>query len=372
MLNIILFTSATNTSGGTRQALYLAQGLAEQGHAVRFFVPPHAALPELAPDAPFWRFFSAPSSWRQDIEGCMDELAQNGRPTVIHAFHNAAVKKAAWWGLFWKKKALTVAHRGVLFRPGNPLPYWSPGMDAFLVNSRACAKVLRGIGLSSKRLFYVPNCVPDSRLVARQTAESLRTELGMEPEAPLFLCIGNDNPNKGIKELLHAFALAFPEARSQTPMPHLALLGLTPALWQGLAEKQGLKDRIHCLGKSEEVGSYLAAATALVLPSFSESMPNTLLEAVRAGLPCIGTDVGAVSDVLLGEEYSGASPCGLVVPPGDVPALAQAMQSLEEKPELRAALAAAAKNEGERYRPEKRIRLVEEIYTQLLRKKGLL
>jgi glycosyltransferase involved in cell wall biosynthesis len=133
-------------------------------------------------------------------------------------------------------------------------------------------------------------------------------------------------------------------------------------------EQLGQSGRVHCLERSEDVGSYLATATVFVLPSLSESMPNTLLEAVRIGLPCIGTHVGAVPDILGSPE----SPCGLVVPPGDIPALADAMRRVVNEPELRASLAVAALKQGDAYKPEKRIALVESIYTQLLRKKGLL
>lgn len=381
LMNVILFTSAANSSGGSRQALYLAGGLAEHGHTVRFFVPRQSSLPALAPGAPFWRFFGARSGWKEDIETAMNDMARNGNPVVIHAFHNAAVKRAAWWGLFWKKRALVVAHRGVLFRPNNPLPYWSPGVDAFLVNSRACATILRGIGLSSERLFYVPNCVPDKRLAAAPPPAALRAAFGIGPDAPVFLCIGGNKSYKGVKELLLAFASAFPSASvssipnstaspgpNVTPAPHLIVLGLDPALWRPLSRRLGLEERAHLLEKREDIGGYLAAASVFVLPSLSESMPNTLLEAVRAGLPCIGTDVGAVSDILCGPEKA----CGLVVPPGNVPALAAAMRRLAADPELRAAFSAAALAKGGDYRPEKRIALVERIYTELLQKKGLL
>jgi len=133
-------------------------------------------------------------------------------------------------------------------------------------------------------------------------------------------------------------------------------------------EQLGQSASIHCLNKTEDVGSYLAAASAFVQPSLSESMPNTLLEAVRAGLPSIGTHVGAIPDILLGQK----SPCGLIVPPGDIPALADAMRRMAGEPELRASLATAALKEGDAYRPEKRVALVESIYTQLLYKKRLL
>lgn len=362
-MNVILFTSAANTSGGSRQALYLAEGLAGRGHNVLFFVPERSALPTLAPDRDFWRFLGKARTWRQSLESAMP----GDGPCVVHAFHNAAVKRLAWWGLFWRKRAATAAHRGVIFRPNNPLPYWSPGIDRFLVNSEACGRILRGMGLSARRISYVPNAVPDSRLVPGMPREALRASLNIPPDAPLFLCVGGNKPYKGVKELIEAFARAFPETDADL-IPHLVIVGLDPRLWEPLTAELGMSRRIHCLGRTEDVGSYLRAATAFVLPSLSESMPNTLLEAVRAGLPCIGTAVGAVPDILSGAGKT----CGLVVPPGNVPALASAMDRMLAEPGLRAELAAGALTEGERYRPEKRLDLVEDIYMELLRDKGLL
>ena len=214
-MHILLFTSAGNTSGGSRQALYLARGLAERGHSVLFFVPRTSSLPQLAPDMPFWRLYTDSGRLRRHLEAAMPAP---GTPLVVHAFHNAAVKQAAWWGLFWKKRAVTVAHRGVIYWPRNPLPYWSPGIDAFLVNSTACVRILRRLGVSPRRLFHVPNAVPDSRLVPGVPPAALRASLGIPDEAPVFFCIGGNSPNKGVRELIGAFALAFPETRP-APLP---------------------------------------------------------------------------------------------------------------------------------------------------------
>ena len=125
-----------------------------------------------------------------------------------------------------------------------------------------------------------------------------------------------------------------------------------------------MTERIHCIPPSEHIADYLAAASAFVLPSLSESMPNTLLEAVRAGLPVIGTAVGAVPDII--EDR------GLLVPPGDVPALAEAMRKLAGDAGLRARLADKVREQAPLYGPERRLDQVEGIYTDLLRKKGLL
>jgi glycosyltransferase involved in cell wall biosynthesis len=217
--------------------------------------------------------------------------------------------------------------------------------------------------VSARRIFYVPNAVPDSRLVPRLNPGALRVSLGIPDDALVFFCIGGNKPYKGVRELITAFAGAFPESAPGTlPRPHLVVIGLNPELWRDLRREPGLAARIHCLGKTEDVGSYLAAASVFVLSSLSESMPNTLLEAMRAGLPCIGTAVGATPDLLAG--------CGLVVPPGDPPALALAMQSMAEDDSLRSGLAAATQARAGDYAPEKRIDLVERIYSDLLRSRG--
>ena len=375
-MNVILLSSSRNTSGGSRQALYLARGLEERGHSVLFFVPEKSRLPALAPDWPHWRFLKGgKGQWRKQVEAAM---AESGGPCVFHAFHNAAVKLAAWWGLFWKKRAVVVAHRGVLFRPNNPLPYWLPGIDRFLVNSQACARVLRKIGLSAKRIVYVPNSIPDSRVTPALPPGSVRAELGIEDDALVFLCIGGNKPVKGSEQLIRAFAAAFATPApgstnsatsgrdaSGNPVPvHLALVGVVPELWRPLCAELGMTERIHCIPPSEHIADYLAAASAFVLPSLSESMPNTLLEAVRAGLPVIGTAVGAVPDII--EDR------GLLVPPGDVPALAEAMRKLAGDAGLRARLADKVREQAPLYGPERRLDQVEGIYTDLLRKKGLL
>ena len=351
-MRILIFTSSGNKSGGSRQALYLAQGLAGRGHEVRLFTTPDAQLRSLDPQASFWRDLT-PGAWR----ACLEAEMPAGAPCVVHAFHNKAVKCAAWWGISWHERAVVVAHRGVLFRPKNPLPYWSPGIDGFLVNSKACAGVIRTWGVSRKRLFCVPNSVPDERL-ACAGREAARTELGFAPDDFVFGCVAGDNPNKGAEVLLKAFALAF---STETNGPKLLISGLGYQAPFELHRELNLGDNVRLEGPTEAVALRLAAMDAFVLPSLSESMPNTLLEAVRFGLPAIGSGVGAVPEIL--------ETCGLVVPPGNVEALAQALRRLYDDVELRAGLREAACAAREAYAPDKRLDLVESIYAELMRRK---
>jgi glycosyltransferase involved in cell wall biosynthesis len=356
-MNIALFTSSTNTSGGSRQALYLARGLAERGHRLVFFVPAGAALPGLAPDFPFSVLPADRRAWRRSVDAALPADA----PSVLHAFHNAAVKAVAVWGLFRKKPFVTLAHRGVVFRPKNPLPYWSPGIDRFTVNSPACARVLRSIGVRRSRIACVPNGIPDERLRIPRDSAELRAFLGIPPDAFVFLSIGGEAAYKGADVLLRAFASAFPDDGPEAPF--LVLLGLESLPRGGVAGE----GRIRRAGYAEDVGSFLAAADAYVQPSRSESMPNTLLEALRFGLPCVGTAVGAIPDIL---NPAGGDSCGLLARPGSVSGLAVALRRLHGDAGLRAAAARAARKRGDRFGMDGRLDIVEALYRDLLHAEG--
>lgn len=363
-MNIIYFTSSNNKSGGTRQAYYLAKGMEERGHAVRFFVPGNSSMVDLHPEWTAWGFLDDKKNWRNKIEQAMK--AMKG-PVVVHAFHNAAVKRLAWWGLFWKKRAVCCAHRGVIYRPANPLPYWSPGIDAFLVNSKACAEVLRSVGLSPKRTQVVANSVPDERITPVRQREAIRAELGMSADDIVFGTIADSSPIKGVDKLLEAFGRAFCQDRGQSlaPPPNVRLLiqGASPSLCPDWLTTSSLRERIHFLPHQNNVSDALAAMDCFVLPSLSESMPNTLLEAVRSGLPAIGSQVGAVAEIL--------ATCGISVIPGDIPSLSKALLLMATDGSMRAQMAKNARINGDQYRPEKRLELVESIYIDLLCKRGL-
>src|SRR5204863_6670367 len=80
-----------------------------------------------------------------------------------------------------------------------------------------------------------------------------------------------------------------------------------------------------------------------VLPSFAENLPMSILEAFACGIAVIATPVGAVTDVITHETT------GLLVPPGDVDALTDALRRLIADGKLREALGAAAKRDHAQY-----------------------
>ena len=92
---------------------------------------------------------------------------------------------------------------------------------------------------------------------------------------------------------------------------------------------------VHLAGFTDDVPGFLAALDVFCLPSRAEGLPLALLEAMMAGLPCLATAVGEIPAAVGG--------AALVVPPGDVDALTEALRRLLGDPDLRAELAGRAR-----------------------------
>lgn len=351
-MRVIIITSSSNRSGGTRQAIYQAQGLQERGHEVTLCLPHDSELWELpeAHDNPLWHALPKNSAvHRADIESL---FPSQQTPTIVHAFHNKAVKRVAWWGLFWRNRRLAcVAHRGVIYRPGNPFPYLSPAMKAVIPNSEACARTLWCC--PSRKIHVVPNAIPESRTLPNRTGEEMRTELDIPAGTLTFVYVGNNNPAKGTELLLRAFA------QLKETAYRLILIGPTPDSWQPVCHELGIEHSVRLVGRTEQVSNYLQIADAFVFPSRTmDSAPNTLLEAIRMGLPVVATTVGGVPEIARGN--------GLLVPPDNIPALTAAMSRMAADPEQRTRWREQSEKQGRIYTVTARCEALEAIYQSVL------
>jgi glycosyltransferase involved in cell wall biosynthesis len=109
------------------------------------------------------------------------------------------------------------------------------------------------------------------------------------------------------------------------------------AHFAGLVERAGLAGRISLPGwvGRDEVAGLLAAADVLVLPSYDEALPMAVVEAMAHGLAVIATPVGVLSEILVNEINA------LVVPPGDIAGLTEALVRLIDDAALRRRLGQA-------------------------------
>ena len=122
-------------------------------------------------------------------------------------------------------------------------------------------------------------------------------------------------------------------------------------------KSQGLADVVRFVGwiDGDDKMERLRNAELLVLPSYFEGMPNSLIEAMAAGLAVVGTNVGAVEDVV----SDGVS--GFIVPPGNVDRLFEALLKLIGDSDLRSRMGQAGQRIAtERFSTERAVdRLVQ-------------
>jgi glycosyltransferase involved in cell wall biosynthesis len=110
----------------------------------------------------------------------------------------------------------------------------------------------------------------------------------------------------------------------------------------------------------EDCRAFMESLDVFVMPSFSEGTPNSVVEAMACGKPIIASEVGGIPD-MIGTES------GIVVPPGDMEALAAAMLRLARDEDLRSKMGAAAKERYEKlFSPKVVVPLMIETYQRVM------
>jgi glycosyltransferase involved in cell wall biosynthesis len=133
---------------------------------------------------------------------------------------------------------------------------------------------------------------------------------------------------------------------SRWPELHVVLLGEGPSL-PDFERQAAMLDQVELVGFVSNLGDWLAAADAFVLPSLHEGAASVLFDAFHAGLPVVATDIPGVTDVV----HEGET--GLLVPSADPDALAAALLRLRDEPGLRERLSERARAVATQYRPER-------------------
>jgi glycosyltransferase involved in cell wall biosynthesis len=140
-----------------------------------------------------------------------------------------------------------------------------------------------------------------------------------------LLVVGRLDTVKG-----HHIAVEAMAKEGLSPDIHLHVVGLGPREQElrALAHSFGIADRVHMLGFRRNVYDYIAHCNVLLMPSLHEGLPYTLLEAMALGTPIIASRVGGLVEVIENQST------GLLIPPRDVTALAQAIVRLRQEPQL--------------------------------------
>jgi glycosyltransferase involved in cell wall biosynthesis len=223
------------------------------------------------------------------------------------------------------------------------------------LTSRLEASELERFGWRFSRLAVIPNGIDEPMASAGDISADVKAIAAAQP---LVLFLGRLSWKKGLDRLLRAFG--------QSRNGKLAIVGtddegFAPQL-EKLAETLGIADRVRVLARTV-IGSekeYLfASARLFVLSSYSENFGNTVLEAMRRGVPVVVTpEVGAAEIV----QQSG----GGIVAQGDAEALGAAITRLVDNPDFARSMGEAGQRHVMRHYTWAGISaLMEELYESL-------
>ncbi|RBY81451.1 glycosyltransferase family 1 protein [Blastococcus sp. TF02-09] len=226
------------------------------------------------------------------------------------------------------------------------------GADLVLAVSSDLAANARRAGAPDVRVApaLAPPLAP-----ARRGRDEVRAELGVAEGRPLVVAVGRLHPQKGYDVLLDAVG----RWAGRDDPPLVAIAGDGPLHDELAARIAAERLPVVLLGRRDDVADLLGAADVCVLPSRWEGSPFTAQEALRAGTPLVSTRAGGIPE-LVGEAAD-------LVPVGDAPALADALERVLGDPAHAAALGEAGRRQAAQWPDEAGAgRRVVAVYRELL------
>jgi L-malate glycosyltransferase len=176
----------------------------------------------------------------------------------------------------------------------------------------------------------------------------------------LLVHLSNFRPVKRIQDVVEVFARVAREVPAR-----LMLIGDGPdrSIAEYLAREHNIQDRVHFVGKQDNVNELLPLADLMLMPSEMESFGLAALEAMACGVPTIATDVGGVSELVENGHN------GLLFEVGDVGSMsAAAIALLRDEPRLRRMSEAGRKTAQDHFCASRVIPLYEEYYERVIRR----
>jgi glycosyltransferase involved in cell wall biosynthesis len=226
----------------------------------------------------------------------------------------------------------------------------------YIAVSQAVAQQLRQtFRVPAQKIQVIHNSIPWASF-DNPCSAALRATLSAETQRPVVLTVARLDKQKG-----HTYLL---EALGQVPEAILALAGDGPerTALTTLAQRLNLSERVIFLGHRNDIGDLLACCTLFVLPSIYEGLPLSVLEAMAAGKPVVATAVGGTPEALVHMET------GLLVPPADPKALADAIRQILSDPERACRMGAAGRARVRReFSADSMAQRVMQVYTERLK-----
>ncbi len=297
----------------------------------------------------------------------IERILEMRQPDIVQT-HNVKSHFLMRYSGLWRKYRWLAFHHGYVttdakMRLYNQLDRWSLQRAAHLVT--VCGpfrEQLESRGIPPDRITVRHNAINPFAMPEAGELEAARRSIPCPAGTPLLLTVSRLSHEKGHVDLLEALAIL----KRCGSRCHTVIVGegYERGAIERARERLGLTDEVTLIGHKNDVRPWFAIAGVYLMPSHSEGSPNSLLEAMTAGVPCVASSVGGIPEIMTDERT------GLLTPPRNPEALAKAISRLLADPTLAGSLAANACAEIARFNPDAYHANLVQVYQQVIGSNG--
>ena len=356
---VLQINSARTWRGGEQQTLWLCQGLQRRGHQIFLACQPDSPLMERALRVGLSvNPVAMRGEWDVMAVRKLVRLIRRQAIEVVH-FHTA---HAHTLGLLAAQRAgvpVRVLTRRVDFHiHRHPLNRWKygPALMVIVAISDGIRKVLLEDGIAPERVITVRSGIDLARIRKVGDTSGLRGEFGISGDCLVVGMVAALAPHKDHRNFLEAAALV----KKKVPRVRFLVVGegsLKAGLLR-LTQKLDLTREVIFTGFRDDVLEITGLVDIFVLSSYLEGMGTVLLDAMALGRPVVATEVGGIPEIVIDGEN------GLLVPPRNPSALADAVMQLAADGDLRRRMGRSSQERARHFDVENMVAQTEAIYSR--------
>ena len=336
MIRVLFLVSSLHQGGAERQLVTLLHGLdRKRFRSIVVTYYPGGTWEESLRRLPCVDLHCLGLKNRFDLAGMimgLSKIIRRTRPDILYGLLGDACTLALIHGkiigksrMIWGLRATNVDFSqyslisGLVYRLN---AYLSTRVDRIIINSWSGLKYHADQGYACKRITVIPNGIDTGYFMPQpDKGADLRRQWQISPAIPLIGRVGRLDPMKDYATFLKAAKTV----AARRPDVRFVIAGDGPDQilddLKALSCSLGLDERVLWLGPREDLPAVYSACTLTSSSSsFGEGFPNVVAESLACEVPCVATDVGDSSRVL--------GPGGMIVPPGNPAALAEAWERI--------------------------------------------
>jgi glycosyltransferase involved in cell wall biosynthesis len=197
--------------------------------------------------------------------------------------------------------------------------------DAIIAVSEKMKREVSALGINKDKIYVLHNALVLENYKKDNSQGQFRTELGITDDDMLVANIGRLSPEKGQEDFIYAANEVLKETRNI----RFVLIGIGPDRNKliKLVNDLGLQKHVTFAGYKENMSQLYGCVDLIVQSSYTEGLPNVMLEAMAMGVPVIATNVGGTSEIIENGQN------GILVLPGKPHAIAKHIMCYRRNPE---------------------------------------